>query len=166
VANATRALKVAGVLGLILLVFGAGWLAGLARMGRAVDPAALPEVERRFVDTMKGAALVGHFTVRGRDVREGPPDRYDIYSVEKVGDELWRFNAKIGEVGLTVPVVVRMQFVDDTPMIVMTNAGIPGLGEGFSARVLFDGEQYAGTWGHGERGGLMFGRIERGGAQP
>jgi len=148
----------------IALAFGAGWLLGMTRMGAAVDPVDLPEVERQFIDKMNGAALVGHFTLRGRDVREGPPDRYDIYGVEKVGEDLWRFNSKIGEVGITVPVVVRMRFVDDTPLIVMTDAGLPGMGEGFSARVVFHEDQYAGTWGHGPRGGLMFGRIERGGA--
>jgi len=148
----------------IALAFGAGWIAGMSRMGAAIDPVDLPEVERQFIEKMNGAALVGHFTLRGRDVREGPPDRYDIYSVEKVGEDLWRFNSKIGEVGITVPVVVRMRFVDDTPLIVMTDAGLPGMGEGFSARVVFHEDQYAGTWGHGPRGGLMFGRIERGGA--
>lgn len=150
----------------LTVAFGAGWLAGMARMGAAIDRVDLPDVEREFVEKMTGAALVGHFTVRGRDIREGPPDRYDIYSVEKVGEDLWRFNSKIGEVGVTVPVVVRMRFVDDTPLIVMTDAGIPGMGEGFSARVVFHEDQYAGTWGHGPRGGLMFGRIERGGALP
>jgi hypothetical protein len=149
----------------IALAFAAGWLSGMTRMGAAIDPVNLPEVERQFIEKMNGAALVGHFTLRGRDLREGPPDRYDIYSVEKVGEDLWRFNSKIGEVGVTVPVVVRMRFVDDTPLIVMTDAGIPGMGEGFSARVVFHEDQYAGTWGHGPRGGLMFGRIERGGAQ-
>lgn len=149
----------------IALAFAAGWLSGMTRMGAAIEPVDLPEVERQFIEKMNGAALVGHFTLRGRDLREGPPDRYDIYSVEKVGEDLWRFNSKIGEVGVTVPVVVRMRFVDDTPLIVMTDAGIPGMGEGFSARVVFHEDQYAGTWGHGPRGGLMFGRIERGGAQ-
>lgn len=150
---------------IIALAFGAGWISGMTRIGAAIDPVNLPAVERQFIDKMTNAALVGHFTLRGRELRDGPPDRYDIYSVEKVGEDLWRFNAKIGEVGVTVPVVVRMRFVDDTPLIVMTDAGIPGMGEGFSARVVFHDDQYAGTWGHGPRGGLMFGRIERGGAQ-
>jgi hypothetical protein len=161
-----KAARLLFVLVAVAVAFGAGWLAGMTRMGAAIAPVDLPEVERQFVEKMTNAALVGHFTVRGRDIREGPPDRYDIYSIEKVGEDLWRFNSKIGEVGLTVPVVVRMQFVDDTPLIVMTDAGIPGMGEGFSARVLFHEDHYAGTWGHGPRGGLMFGRIERAAAQP
>jgi hypothetical protein len=157
--------RVALIVFIIALAFGAGWISGMTRIGAAIDPVDLPAVERQFIEKMTNAALVGHFTLRGRELRDGPPDRYDIYSVEKVGEDLWRFNSKIGEVGVTVPVVVRMRFVDDTPLIVMTDAGIPGMGEGFSARVVFHDDQYAGTWGHGPRGGLMFGRIERGGAQ-
>lgn len=156
----------AAVVALLLIAFGGGWLVGTTRMGRAFDPASLPAVERAFAAGMQGATLVGRFTHASRPDQAAIEDRYDIHSVEKVGDDLWRFNATIGEVGLTVPVVVRMVFVDDTPVIVMTDAGVPGLGEGFSARVLFHGELYAGTWGHGARGGLMYGRIERAGTRP
>ena len=93
------------------------------------------------------------------------PDRYDLYSVDKVGPDQWRFNAKIGESGVTVPVVVRMTFADDTPIILMTDASIPGMGT-FSARVFFYGDLYAGTWEHaGRGGGHMFGRIEKGKAE-
>jgi hypothetical protein len=46
-------------------------------------------------------------------------------------------------------------------MVSLTNASIPGLGEGFSARVLFHEDRYAGTWQHGKVGGHMFGRIEK-----
>lgn len=153
------------VLLLVVAAFGAGWLVARTGMGEAFDPATLPAIERQFVERMQDAALVGRFTMTGRDDRPALPDRYDIYSVAKVGDDQWRFNAKIGETGLTVPIVVTMQFVNDTPLILMTDASIPGMGSGFSARVFFYGDLYAGTWGHGERGGHMFGRIERGGAQ-
>lgn len=153
------------VLLLLVLAFGAGWVVAKTGMGEAMDPATLPEVERKFVDEMRGAALVGRFTIRGREDRSATPDRYDIYSVDKVGEDLWRFNAKIGESGVTVPVVVRMKFADDTPIILMTDAAIPGMGT-FTARVFFHGDLYAGTWEHvGAGGGHMFGRIERGGAQ-
>ena len=53
----------------------------------------------QFVEQMRGAALVGRFTIRGREDRAATPDRYDIYSVDKVGEDQWRFNAKIGETG-------------------------------------------------------------------
>ena len=45
-------------------------------------------------------------------------------------------------------------------MVSLTYVSLPGLGEGFSARVLFYDDRYAGTWDHGEYGGLMFGAIE------
>lgn len=153
------------LLTLVIVAFGGGWVAGKTGMGAAFDPSTLPAVERAFVERLNGAALVGRFTIAGREDRAATPDRYDLYSVDKIGDDQWRFNAKIGESGVTLPVVVRMVFVDDTPMIVMTDSTIPGMGT-FTARVLFHGDQYAGTWSHsGEAGGLMFGRIERGGAQ-
>jgi hypothetical protein len=159
-------IKGAAALALLGIVFAAGWLSGRTGIGRAMDPSTLPDIERRFVEQMKGAALVGHFTATGREDRLTTPDRYDIYSVDKVGQDEWRFNAKIGEHGITVPVVVRMRFVDDTPLILMTDASIPGLGAGFSARVFFYGDLYAGTWGHGStRGGHLFGRIEPSAAQ-
>jgi hypothetical protein len=157
--------RLVGVFALMLLAFAGGWIVAMTGVGRTIDPATLPAVEREFVARMNGAALVGRFTIAGREDRAGTPDRYDIYSVDKVGDDQWRFNAKIGETGVTLPIVVRMAFVDDTPMIVMTDATIPGMGT-FTARVMFYGDQYAGTWAHvGKGGGHMFGRVERGQAQ-
>lgn len=148
----------------LLIVFAAGWLVARTGMGSRIDPASLPEVERQFVEKMNGAALVGRFTIAGREDRVATPDRYDLYGVDKVGPDEWRFNAKIGESGVTLPIVVTMKFVDDTPMIVMTDAAIPGMGT-FTARVFFYGDDYAGVWSHqGKGGGHMFGRIEQGGA--
>lgn len=160
-----KVVVIAGIVMLSLLVFAAGWLAGRTGLGAVMDPSTLPVVERAFIERMNGAALVGRFTVEGREDRVATPDRYDIYSVDKVGEDRWRFNAKIGETGITLPIVVRMKFVEDTPMIVMTGMTIPGMGM-FTARVFFYGDQYAGTWSHlGREGGHMFGRIERGAAQ-
>jgi hypothetical protein len=164
-ASGKRWLGAAAVVVLLLIMFATGWVVAKTGMGAAMDPASLPEVERRFVEQMRGAALVGRFTIRGREDRAGTPDRYDIYSVEKVGEDQWRFNAKIGETGITLPIVVRMKFADDTPIILMSEASIPGMGT-FTSRVFFHGDLYAGTWEHvGAGGGHMFGRIERGGAQ-
>jgi hypothetical protein len=42
----------------------------------------------------------------------------------------------------------------------LDNVAIPGLGT-FDARVIIDGNRYAGTWTHGEVGGHMFGKIEK-----
>jgi hypothetical protein len=148
----------------LVIVFAAGWLVARTGMGSRIDPASLPEVERQFVEKMNGAALIGRFTIAGREDSVATPDRYDLYGVDKVGPDQWRFNAKIGESGVTLPIVVTMKFVDDTPMILMTDATIPGMGT-FTARVFFHGDEYAGVWSHqGKGGGHMFGRIERGAA--
>ena len=147
---------------LALVLFGSGWLVATLRIGSAVDPASLSTLERRFTDQMNGATLVGRFTVAGREDRQASQDRYDISSVEKVGDDQWRFNTRIryGSVDATVPVVVPMRWVGDTPMITMTDVAIPRMGT-FSARVFFYGDRYAGTWQHGAVGGHLFGRIEK-----
>jgi hypothetical protein len=153
------------LVGLLLVAFAVGWLTARTGMGSAIDPSTLPAVEQQFIEKMHDAALVGRFTMSGREDRAAAPDRYDIYSVDKVGEDLWRFNAKIGESGVTLPVVVTMRFVGDTPLIMMTNATIAGMGT-FNVRIFFYGDEYAGTWAHvGRGGGHMYGRIERGAAE-
>jgi hypothetical protein len=59
-----------------------------------------------------------------------------------------------------VPVVVPMRFVGDTPMIMMTDTSLPGIGT-FTVRLFFYDDRYSGTWQHGENGGQMSGRIEK-----
>jgi len=155
-----RALGVLLVAILAILFFGGGWIAGRMGIGRVVEPESLTDVERAFTDRMRGVALVGTFSVAGREGRN--PDRYEIASVEKIGDDLWRFNASMdccGLEGSTLPIAVPMRFVGDTPMIMMTDTELPGIGT-FSVRLLFYGDRYAGTWQHGEVGGIMSGRIE------
>src|SRR5688572_21187755 len=145
-------LKLIAVLFLVMLAFGGGWLAAKTGVGARVDPATLSELERQFDERMDNVSLVGRFTVSGREDRQAVPDRYDLSSVEKVGPNQWRFNARIGEVNVSVPVVVTMEWAGDTPMITLTDLTIPTLGT-FTSRVFFYGDRYAGTWQHGKVGG-------------
>jgi hypothetical protein len=159
-----RRTLVVGLLGVVLalLAFAAGWVAGRTGMGTAVPLSSLEARERAFVDEMRGVVLDGVFTVDGRDGTP-TPDRYEIASVEKVGDDLWRFNARMvhDTTDVTLPIVVPMKWVDDTPVVTLTDYSIPTLGT-FSARVFFYSDRYAGTWQHGnEIGGHLYGRIER-----
>ena len=159
-----RRTLVVGLLGVVLalLAFAAGWVAGRTGMGTAVPLSSLEARERAFVDEMRGVVLDGVFTVDGRDGTP-TPDRYEIASVEKVGDDLWRFNARMvhDTTDVTLPIVVPMKWVDDTPVVTLTDYSIPTLGT-FSARVFFYRDRYAGTWQHGnEIGGHLYGRIER-----
>jgi hypothetical protein len=157
-----RVLGTAGVVVLLLAIFGGGWLVGRLGIGSAVRPASLTDLERQFTERMRDASLIGSFTVAGREDRTPRSDRYDISSVEKVGDDLWRFNAGMHCCGVngTIPVVVPMRWNGDTPMIMMTDTSLPGLGT-FTVRLFFYGDRYAGTWQHGAIGGQMSGRIEK-----
>jgi hypothetical protein len=157
-----RALKLAALALLVLVVFVGGWLVGRLGIGSVVDPTSLTEAERRFTEQMRGVALVGSFTVAGREDREPRPDRYEISSVEKVGDDLWRFSARMNCCGVNgeIPVVVPMRWNGDTPMIMMTDTSLPGIGT-FTVRLFFYGDRYSGTWQHGTVGGNMSGRIEK-----
>jgi hypothetical protein len=138
-----------------------GWVAGKTGVGSKVNRASLTGLERQFADRMTGAVLEGQFTIDGR---EGPAksDRYELATVEKIGDDQWRFNARItyGKLDVTLPVVVTMLWAGDTPMITMTDVAVPSLGT-FTVRLLFFGDRYAGTWQHGQVGGQMFGRIRK-----
>jgi hypothetical protein len=158
-----RLFKTAAVLLIALVLLGVGWVAGRLGYGSVIDVASLPATERAFAERMKNVSLVGTFTIAGREGRTPDPDRYDIFSVEKIGDDQWRFNARMdccGVNGATLPIVVPMRFVGDTPMIMMTDTTLPGLGT-FTVRVFFYGDRYAGTWQHGPVGGQMSGRIEK-----
>jgi len=155
--------SVALVLVLVAAIFAAGWLVGRLGIGSVVDPKSLSEAERQFTERMRGVSLVGSFTIAGREDRTSHPDRYDIASVEKVGNDLWRFNATMhccSVEGRTLPIVVPMRWNGDTPTIMMTDTSLPGLGT-FTVRLFFYGDRYAGTWQHGAVGGHMSGRIER-----
>jgi hypothetical protein len=161
-ARITRLVSIFGIVVLMLLMFGSGWVVAKLRIGSAVASASLTDLERRFAEQMTGAALVGRFTVAGREDRQGNPERYDISTMEKVGDHQWRLSTRIryGSVDATVPMVLTVKWAGDTPMITITDFSIPSMGT-FTARVLFYGDRYAGTWQHGTVGGHLFGRIEK-----
>jgi hypothetical protein len=156
-----RLFKVGVLVVLLALTFGAGWVTAKLGIGSAVDPASLTDLERQFTEQMKGSALVGRFTIAGREDRPAQPDRYDITSIQKVGDDRWQFYAKIGETGVSMPIVVPMRWVGDTPVIEMTDYTIPTVGT-FSVRLMFYQDRYFGSWQHGKAGGHMYGMIVKG----
>ena len=86
---------------LLVVVFAAGWLMAQngngSGHGSGVAAAAWSASSSRRCAAPRWSAAL---RVAGREDRQAEPDRYDIYSVDKVGDDLWRFNAKIGESGV------------------------------------------------------------------
>jgi hypothetical protein len=131
----------------------------------AEDPegVTLNELEKKFMTHMSGSVLTGNFTLDGQQAKAAPrAERYEIKDVKKISDGMWLFQTrmKYGKVDSTMPIPVPIVWAGDTPMVSMTNLTIPGMGT-FSCRVIFDGDRYAGTWQHGEKGGHMWGMIEK-----
>lgn len=150
----------------LALGFGLGWVVAKSGAGQAVPAASLTDLERDFAERMRQVVLVGHFTVDGRETVGGSPERYEIAGVSKVGDDQWRFDVRMvyASVDVTLPVVVPVVWAGDTPMVSITDFGIPGLDGTFTARVFFYDDRYGGSWEHhreqGGGGGLMYGHIE------
>ena len=120
------------------------------------------QLEKEFEEMLAGVQLVGRFTVVGKEAEAPKEERYTITKVRKIRDDYWQFQTRIqyGKTDVAVPLVLKVVWAEDTPMISMTDFTIPGMGT-FSARVLFHRGWYAGTWQHGDVGGHLFGKIEK-----
>lgn len=121
-------------------------------------------LEKALSKKLTNAALVGSFTVDGQKPGKAPAaERYELGTVKKVKDNYWLFVAKVKygkkNYSIPVPITVKLLWAGDTPVITMTDVTIPAMGT-FTARVLFYGDRYVGTWQHGKVGGHMFGKIE------
>ena len=135
-----------------------------AETGRAEEPR-----DERFKNLVTNMKLSGYFSVDGQAPGEFSRDEYVITSATKLAgtEDLWALTSRIkyGDVDLTVPVPVLVKWAGETPVITVEEVSIPGLGT-FSARVVIDGRgRYAGTWSHDEKGGHLFGVIERDGVE-
>jgi hypothetical protein len=135
----------------------------------AQEPAQeLPELspsERQFQESMNDVALDGFSLVDdSKDLHE---DHYVIERITKVGEDTWKFQAKVRvndrDVKVTIPVPVK--FAGDTPVISLTNFVVPGFGK-FSARIVFWNGGYAGTWTSGKTRGKLFGKVNRDSTSP
>ena len=157
----TGILKITVGVAALLVAFMVGWLTSSTGAGQGVPVASLSELEREFSEQMRDVVLEGNFTIEGVDSGDRRPERYEISQVTKLDDRRWRFDARVtyGNVDVTLPVVVPVVWADGTPMVSITDFAIPGLGDEFGARVVFYDSRYAGTWDHGEYGGLMYGTI-------
>ncbi len=120
--------------------------------------------EAALAKMLSGATLEGSFTMTGRDAAKLTSDKYTLGEVKKVdaAKNLWVFPTRIqyDEKDFTIPLTLPIEWAGDTPVVVVDNVGMPGLGT-FSARVLFFNDHYAGYWQHGDKGGSMFGGIHR-----
>lgn len=118
--------------------------------------------EKAFASKLSGAVLAGSFSIDGKDAGAHKPDRYQIVSAKKSNGDDWVITAKmkIGEKEVDLPIAIKVYWADDAPVMSLTDLTIPGMGT-FTARVMFHGDRYAGTWQHGDVGGHMWGLIEK-----
>ena len=123
----------------------------------------LTEQEIDFQTLLTDAKLKGQFTVDGKPLTELQDEFYEIRKVQKMKSpsDSWAIHARIkyGENDVVLPVPVKVLWAGNTPVIILDKMFLPGLGT-FSARVVFHGQRYAGTWQHDEVGGHLFGTIE------
>ena len=153
-----------------ILAAAASLLAVIALRASADEPAkndAAPfsreELIKKLEDDLTNVKLIGRFTVTGREDREPKGEEYTITSAMKLPDgDLWVIKARIkyGDKDFTAPIPLEIKWAGDTPVITLTNLGIPRLGT-FTSRVVIYHNRYAGTWQHGKVGGNLFGRIEK-----
>lgn len=117
--------------------------------------------EQAFSAALTGATLVGNFTIDAEKPVDPTqllkPDRYELATVNKVKDDIWLF--VYVHKGVPIPLTMKVLWAGTTPVLTLDEFTIAGMGT-FSGRVMFHGNRYAGTWQHGSKGGLMFGKIE------
>ena len=125
------------------------------------------ELEAAFSKMLSGATLEGSFsnTGAGGNPDQLKRDKYTLGEVKKVEGKIWLIPARIqyGDHDVMVPLPLPIEWAGDTPVIVVDNVTILGLGT-FSARVMFFDDHYAGYWKHGDRGGHLFGLVPHQGA--
>jgi hypothetical protein len=139
-------------------LFGCFLLIATGALAQTAPAPELTAAEKQFQESMADVTLVGYFT--SGDKAELKEDRYVIERVSKVGDDLWKFEARIQynkrEMKVAMPLPVK--WAGDTPVISLTKFAVPGLGSYTARVVIYDGA-YAGTWGDATHGGKMFGKI-------
>ena len=120
------------------------------------------ERETRIAKYLTGAKFVGRFTVEGANDFNPKSEEYTISKCEPLDEEdAYRLTARIkyGDIDNEVPIDLKILWAGKTPVITLDNVWIPGM-DAFDARVMIRNNRYAGTWTHGDKGGLLFGRIE------
>lgn len=124
-------------------------------------------LERNFQESLNDVVLLGTFQAMTPDEKTGrivlsPPraERYSIAAATRADDERWRIDARIqyDDHDVTLPVLVRVVWADDTPIISLDEVALPGLGT-YSARVMIYRGYYSGTWFGPDCGGVLSGQI-------
>lgn len=120
------------------------------------------ELEAKFKALLTNATLTGRWSsVNGGVLGPEREDKYSIVSATRLEGESWVVSARLEYRGraFVLPIPVQVKWAGDTAVLVVDNMGMPGGATTYSARVLFHGQSYVGTWSGGEHGGLLYGLI-------
>jgi len=133
-------------------------LFALALLGvsQAQEAAEMNEAEQAFSDMMANATLDGrNIPIVDGALGQAGGDKYKIVSATKVKDDQWiiTYHAKMQGQVVPLPIPVTVQWAGDTAVLSVNNL------RGYSARVLFYDNSYAGTWSGATNGGLISGII-------
>jgi hypothetical protein len=135
-------------------------------VNRADEPANPPAsdkatLEKQLAEKLTHCRLIGFYETIGQ---EGPPkqDEYTLEEVQKKDGDKWVFNASLqfGSKVINMPLEVPILWAGDTPVVSVTDLNVPGMGT-YTARVMFYGDHYAGTWSSAKHGGYLWGRIQK-----
>lgn len=135
-------------------------LAGHLALAQSSAPS--EEQEKQFTSLLTNVTLSGRWCL----VRDGSltPERdesYTIVGVQKVSGDQWVVNAQLDYQGqkIVAPIPVRVQWAGGAALMIVDDLAIPG-GGNYSARVLFHGQTYSGTWSGGDKTGMLHGIVK------
>lgn len=131
-------------------------------LASAQTPAPSPELEKQFTTMLTNVTLTGRWClVRDGQLTPDKDETYSIVGVQKVEGDKWIVNAKLKYQQQTIvaPIPVRMQWAGGAAVMIVDDLTVPGGGT-YSARVLFHGQTYSGTWSGGDKTGLLHGVVK------
>ena len=114
--------------------------------------------EKQFSELLTGSTLAGFYTIENDAPK---PDKYHITKAAKATGDNWSVTSTIEYRGFAIPVTltIPVKWAGDTPVMELNAQEIPGIGT-FTARVLFHGDRYIGTWSGGPgHSGVLWGTI-------
>ena len=147
---------------IVICVCGIAATTSSAQDDKSKKPSAVDrkKLEKEFTEKLSRVALTGQFSITTSEKpQSSKPDSYKIDKITKLKGDYWMFHYRRSP-SLVIPIALKVVWAGDTPMITMTDVTIPTMGT-FSARIMFHGNLYAGTWQHGKVGGHMWGKIEK-----
>jgi len=156
-------MKLLAVIAALLPVAICATLADAEEPGKKKAAASQEQLFKDFESKLSNVKLRGKFTTIKDGELEIKDETYTIRKVKKFGKgDMWLITAHLSyggqEGNVTLPLPVK--WAGDTPVITLNKYEVPNMGV-FSARVAFHGDRYFGTWQHDEKGGHIYGVIEK-----